>query len=82
MDMKQLIETADSLGILHYNENPKYICLHGINGHASILYTDDPSNREWEVPATMVDFANHLKQMGRDSLKMELHSLLSITLHN
>jgi len=77
MKKKQLIEIADSLGISHYNECDAYICLEGINGDASILYTDEVKDKS----ATMLDFAKHLKQMGRDSLKMELAELLDITRH-
>lgn len=81
MNKKQLIDLADKLGIEHYNECDSYICLVGVNGHATIVYSDHPSNKEWETPATEMNFANHLKQMGRDSLKMDLNDLLSITRH-
>ena len=80
MSKEELIELADLLGIEHYNECERHIILVGVNGGASCLYTDDDPS-DWTVPATYLDFANHLKQMGRDSLKMELDRLLSITSH-
>ena len=81
MNQQELIKVADSLGIEHYNENDKYICLKGINGHASTVFTDTPGT-SWNEPSTMEDFASHLRMMGRDSLRMELHSLLSIVSHH
>jgi hypothetical protein len=80
MNKQELIKIADSLGLEHYNENDKFICVKGINGHASVLYTDTPGT-DWNFPAIMEDFVNHIKMMGRDSLRMELHSMLSITSH-
>jgi hypothetical protein len=78
MNKKQLIKIAKELGIKYYNECDKYICLIGINGHATLLYTNLNKRNNH---ATMLDFSEHLKQMGRDSLKMELNNLLSITQH-
>lgn len=83
MNTKELIEIADSLGLEHYNECENYICIKGINGHATVCYTDLylvrwPSMQSTSA-ATMMTFVNHLKQMGRDSLKEDLNTLLSTT---
>jgi hypothetical protein len=105
MTIDELIGAANDLGIEHYNECDEYLCLKGINGHASLLYTDFHVKKQSEhmkkycLPlylgkdiyfyiqkaetevATMESFARHLKQMGRDSLKMDLSRLLNITSH-
>jgi hypothetical protein len=77
MNKEELVELADKLGIKHYNECEERICLSGINGHATVLYTDKAYERvNWQKPAEMIDFANHLKQMGRDSLKFDMNELI------
>lgn len=100
MNKEELIAFADKLGIEHYNECDEHICLKGVNGYATLLYTDigidhmiDVSTRynrnkvDNEIArikgylATELDFANHLKQMGRDSLKMDLDKLLNVMHH-
>lgn len=80
MTTKELIKIGTSLGLEHYNECDEHVCFKGINGHASVFYSSKCNKKIWE-PATMEDFADHLLQMGRDSLKMELNTLLSITTH-
>ena len=82
MTKNELIKIADSLGIKHYNECEEFICLEGINGGGSVLFTDNKHKcHTTSKPATMESFATHLKQMGRDSLKMDLDRLLNITRH-
>ena len=71
-----LIELADLLGIKHYNECEDYIVLEGINGGSKLIYARLKESETYKA------FAKHLHQMGRDSLKMELNDLLSITKHN
>lgn len=51
-----------------------YFCIKGINGHASVISMIDSS---WKLKVKQ-----HILQMGRDSLKMELNTLLSITGHH
>jgi hypothetical protein len=75
MTTKELIKIGKSLGLEHYNETDKFVCFKGINGAAKVFYTS--SNKA----SIMLDFAEHLKMIGRDSLRMELNSLLSITSH-
>ncbi len=71
------------MGLEYYNECQDYICVEGINGHTSVMYTDTGFEETLSNKvATMKDFAKHLKQMGRDSLKMDLENLLNITKHN
>ena len=81
MNTKQLIDLANKLEIKYYNECNDYICLKGINGMTSILYTSKSKLPSKFITATGVDFRNHILQMGRDSLKMELDRLLNITTH-
>jgi hypothetical protein len=98
MNKEELIILADKLGIDHYNECDDYICLKGINGQITLLYTSagiqdmvdrykNHYNDKKEIArminalATELDFATHLKQMGRDSLKMDLDRLLNVMTH-
>lgn len=74
MTKAKAINFAKELGIETYNETFVSLCLKGINGHATLVYLDDSSLK--------LKYAQHLKQMGRDSLKMDLESLLSISKHN
>ncbi len=80
MKTDELVKIGESLGLKPYNINEQYVCFHGINGGATLMYTEDVKSIDCK-PATMLDFANHLKMMGRDSLRMELNDLLSIVLH-
>jgi hypothetical protein len=80
MKTDELVKIGESLGLEPYNINDQYVCFHGINGGSCLLYSDDVKDKHCK-PATMIDFANHLKMMGRDSLRLELNSLLSITRH-
>jgi hypothetical protein len=80
MNKHELIETAHALGLETYNENDNYICVRGLNGHASVMQTDLGRN-QYSNPATLKDFAEHIRMMGRDSLRLELGSLLSIMEH-
>ena len=85
MNTKELIEVANSLELEYCNECPDYICLKGINGDASLLYTDMGYEKHKcltiAATATLLDFKEHILQMGRDSLKMDLDILLNITKH-
>lgn len=91
MTTEELIKIGDSLGLEHYNECETHVYFKGINGGASCFYTDanflpNKNGRairitDYTYPAEMDKFARHLKQMGRDSLKMDLNQLLSITSH-
>lgn len=75
--VSELVEFADELGIDYYNVTNKSIVLKGINGHSTVVSI----NTDKYVRTEPKFFANHLKQMGRDILKMELDRLLSITKH-
>lgn len=78
MTTPELIDLANKLGIKYYNACSQYICLEGVNGHATVAYSNNKANK---VCADYSTFAHHLKQMGRDSLKMDLERLLNITTH-
>jgi hypothetical protein len=67
------LEIAKAMNLEIYNEKDSYFCIKGINGGASCIYYD-------KDPFTAIK--QHLIQMGRDSLKMELNDLLDITKHN
>lgn len=82
MTTKELIKIGKSLGLKHYNECDRYVCFEGVNGGATTFYSSSKKNAKWQTPATMENFATHLKQMGRDSLKMDLNKLLNITTHH
>lgn len=70
---KDVINLVDTMNLDTYNVNENYFCIKGINGHASVIYYDkDPIS----------GIKNHLIQMGRDSLKMDLNQLLDIIKHN
>lgn len=73
--IKDLIVVAKVLGISYYNQHDYYIVLRGINGNDTVVYIEN--NQYKKKPSTMKDFANHLKQMGRDSLKIDLYNLLN-----
>lgn len=78
MTTNQLINIAESLELRVIYDSNNIITIAGINGQVSVLYTNNSVNNK---PSTMKDFANHLKQMGRDQLKMDLERLLNITTH-
>ncbi|MCY7361613.1 MAG: hypothetical protein LH629_06025 [Ignavibacteria bacterium] len=83
MTKTQLIKVTKDLGLDYYNACENYICIKGINSHVQNLNTDAGIKQcNYLKVATLLDFAEHLKQMGRDSLKMELNSLLDITRHH
>lgn len=73
MDKKQVIEIIELFNINYYNLKDNYLCLNGINGQSTIVRFDNN-------PITSIK--EHLIQMGRDSLKMDLNYLLDITSHN
>jgi len=77
--VEDLINTANALGIDYYGETNYHIILIGINGHGSVVQIEN--KRYKKKASTMKDFANHLRQMGRDSLKIDLNNLLDITKH-
>lgn len=73
MDKKQVIEIIELFNINYYNLKDNYLYLNGINGQSTIVRFDDN-------PITSIK--EHLIQIGRDSLKMDLNYLLDITRHN
>jgi hypothetical protein len=73
MTKEEILELVDTMNLETYNVNDTYLCIKGINGAATMVYYD-------KDPITTIK--GHLIQMGRDSLKMELNSLLDITRHN
>ena len=84
MTKEELIEIGTKLGLSYYNECEDYVCFHGINGYSSLMYTTKGAIKLVSNNSSVSiysDFAEHLKQMGRDSLKMELNILLSTTIH-
>ena len=78
MTVKTLIKVGKSLGLEPYNKELHHVCFHGINGGAAIFH--DGMEKLWPA-STMLDFAEFLKVIGRDELRMEMNSLLSITRH-
>ena len=73
MEKKQVMEIIELFNIEYYNLNDGYVCLKGINAQVTtIKFNDNP----------ITSIKNHLIQMGRDSLKMDLNYLLNITTHN
>lgn len=73
MDKELIVELLNVWGIETFNKQTDKCCMRGINGHVGILYYDrDP----------LITIRDHLLQMGRDSLKMDLNSLINITSHN
>jgi hypothetical protein len=80
MTTKQWIKILQDFGLDYYNQCNTFICVKGINGQVTILHSNHPDNKIYAV-STLLTLKDHIKQMGRDSLKMELHSLLDITRH-
>lgn len=76
--LEELFELVQKLGLETYNHNPRYFCIKGINGHTTTVNVNNTPFKE----STEIDIKNHILQMGRDSLKMELNSLLDITKHH
>lgn len=73
--MKKIIKDfAESLGIKYKASKDNWISFNGVNGGVTIIDFDD---KDWRLV-----LANHLKQMGRDSLKIDLERLLDIAKHN
>jgi hypothetical protein len=72
-DMGEILQLVELFNLETFNVNDKYFCIKGINGNATVVYYD-------KDPITTVK--NHLIQVGRDSLKMDLNYLLDITKHN
>ena len=73
MSKEEITELLDTFNIETYNSFPERCCMRGINGQVTLLYYDkDP----------LSTIKGHLIQMGRDSMAMDIHSLLSITNHN
>jgi hypothetical protein len=73
MNREEILQLVELFNLETYNVNDKYFCIKGVNGAATLIYYD-------KDPITTVK--NHLIQMGRDSLKMDLNYLLNITTHN
>jgi hypothetical protein len=73
MNKEEILHLVELFNLETYNINDKYFCIKGVNGAATLVYyTSDP----------ITTIKNHLMQMGRDSLKMDLNYLLDITKHN
>jgi uncharacterized protein YpmB len=73
MTKDEILNLANMMNLDIYNVNDDYFCIKGVNGHATtIYYGKDPITK----------IKNHLIQVGRDSLKMELNDLLDITRHH
>jgi hypothetical protein len=73
MTKEEILNIVRLFNLDIYNINDEYFCITGVNGNATTVYYDND-------PITSIK--NHLIQMGRDSLKMDLNYLLSITNHN
>jgi len=73
LNKDELISLAVKMGLETYNVTDKYFCVKGVNGHATTIHYDNEP---------IIRIKNHLLQMGRDSLKMDLNNLLSITTHH
>ena len=73
MSIEQIMDIIKLFNIEYHNLNDRYVYLKGINGQATIVRFDNN-------PITSIK--QHLIQMGRDSLKMDLNDLLNITSHN
>jgi hypothetical protein len=67
------LRLAKELGLETYNEKEEYFCIKGVNGQATLVY--------YGVQA-LAKVRDHLLQMGRDQLKIELNDLLDITRHH
>lgn len=69
----EILKLVESFNLETYNVNDKSFCIKGVNGGTTLVYyTADP----------FTTIKNHLIQIGRDSLKMDLNQLLDITKHN
>ncbi len=73
MTKEEILKLVNLMNLDVYNINDDYFCIKGVNGHATTIYYDND-------PITKIK--NHLIQVGRDSLKMELNDLLDITRHH
>ena len=67
------LRLAKELGLETYNEKEEYFCIKGFNGQATTVYYGAQA---------LTKVRDHLLQMGRDQLKMELNDLLDITRHH
>jgi hypothetical protein len=73
MSKEEILHLVELFNLETYNVNDKSFCIKGVNGAATLVYyAADP----------ITTVKNHLMQMGRDSLKMDLNYLLDITKHN
>jgi hypothetical protein len=73
MNKDEILGVVKAMCLETYNENEEYVCVKGVNGHATIVYYG---------AGAMAMIRGHLVQMGRDELKMELNQLLDITKHH
>jgi hypothetical protein len=69
---EEILRIAKAMWLETYNEKDTYFCVKGINGHATTIHYG---------AGAMAELGQHLIQMGRDQLKMELNGLLDITKH-
>jgi hypothetical protein len=73
MSREEILTVTKAMCLETYNENEKYFCIKGVNGHATTVYYG---------AGAMTMIRGHLVQMGRDELKMELARLLDISQHH
>jgi hypothetical protein len=73
MNKEEIIRVLKEMCLETYNECDKYLCVKGVNGQATTIYYG---------AGAMTIIREHLVQMGRDQLKMELNRLLDITGHH
>lgn len=78
MTKEELLKVGKSLGLIVAHSCEEFVSFEGINGYISIFYASHPNNM---VVSTMKNFTEHIKMMGRDELRMEINSLLSIIRH-
>lgn len=74
MNTEELIKTAEMLGLEYFNVCKKYISVKGVAGRSTLMQTD--STDESGTPATMSDFVEHIKEMGKEELKHQVWELI------
>lgn len=78
LNKQQRIEFCITIGLKPYNTHTSdtYFCVEGVNGGNTVLDVNTEDKDFYQV------VFRHVHQMGRDSLKMELHRLTDITGHH